>query len=61
MEDLKRTFRPEFLNRIDEIIVFHALDEGDLRKIVRLMLDNVAKRLENRRYTWKLRMLRRNI
>jgi len=46
MEDLKRTFRPEFLNRIDEIIVFHALDEGDLRKIVRLMLDNVAKRLE---------------
>ena len=45
LEELKKTFRPEFLNRIDEIIVFHALDEEDLKKIVRLMLDNVAKRL----------------
>ncbi|HHT65906.1 MAG: ATP-dependent Clp protease ATP-binding subunit [Caldicoprobacterales bacterium] len=45
MEELKKTFRPEFLNRIDETIVFHALDEEDLRKIVRLMLDSVAKRL----------------
>ena len=45
LEELRKTFRPEFLNRIDEIIVFHALDEEDLKKIVRLMLDNVAKRL----------------
>lgn len=46
MEELKRSFRPEFLNRIDDIIVFHQLEEKDLRKIVSLMLNSVAKRLE---------------
>ncbi|MDD2503550.1 MAG: AAA family ATPase, partial [Clostridia bacterium] len=45
MADLKKTFRPEFLNRIDEIIVFHTLEDEDLKQIVRLMIDNVAKRL----------------
>ncbi len=48
MEELKRTFRPEFINRIDEIIVFHALEDEHLRKIVPLMLDNAIKRLEQR-------------
>ncbi|NLZ48127.1 MAG: ATP-dependent Clp protease ATP-binding subunit [Clostridiales bacterium] len=46
MDELKRNFRPEFLNRIDDIIVFHQLEEKDLRKIVSLMLNSVAKRLE---------------
>ncbi|MDD3243359.1 MAG: ATP-dependent Clp protease ATP-binding subunit [Eubacteriales bacterium] len=45
MEDLKRTFRPEFLNRVDEIIVFHALQEGDARAIVELMMGTITKRL----------------
>ncbi|MCL4425798.1 MAG: AAA family ATPase, partial [Firmicutes bacterium] len=45
MEELKRTFRPEFLNRIDEIIVFHALTERDLGEIVDLMLKRLAERL----------------
>jgi len=45
-EELKRTFKPEFLNRIDDIIVFHSLVEKDLQKIVRLMLKSVAERLE---------------
>ena len=45
MEELKRSFRPEFLNRIDDIIVFHQLEEKDLRRIVSLMLNSVAKRL----------------
>lgn len=45
MEELKRSFRPEFLNRIDDIIVFHALEEKDLQKIVTLMLRSVADRL----------------
>jgi ATP-dependent Clp protease ATP-binding subunit ClpC len=45
MEELKKTFRPEFLNRIDETIVFHALDDKDLKQIAKLMLDSVAKRL----------------
>jgi ATP-dependent Clp protease ATP-binding subunit ClpC len=45
MEELKRTFRPEFLNRIDDIIVFHQLMEDDIEKIVDLMLISVIKRL----------------
>ncbi|MGI6705922.1 MAG: ATP-dependent Clp protease ATP-binding subunit [Clostridia bacterium] len=48
MDELKRTFRPEFLNRIDEIIVFHALEEEHTRQIVKLMLASVAKRLKER-------------
>jgi ATP-dependent Clp protease ATP-binding subunit ClpC len=46
MDELKRTFRPEFLNRIDDIIVFHKLSENDIEKIVGLMLDSVVKRLK---------------
>ncbi len=46
LEELKRTFRPELLNRIDDIIVFHQLDENDLSKIVSLMLKEVSKRLD---------------
>ncbi|WP_142413478.1 ATP-dependent Clp protease ATP-binding subunit [Hathewaya massiliensis] len=48
MEELKRNFRPEFLNRIDDIIVFHSLDENDLEKIVKLMLTAVTKKLEEK-------------
>ncbi len=44
--ELHRTFRPEFLNRLDEIIVFHALTEAHIRQIVELMLRDVAGRLE---------------
>jgi len=43
--ELRRTFRPEFLNRVDEIIVFHALGPEHLDKIVALMLEDVARRL----------------
>lgn len=42
---LKTTFRPEFLNRIDEIIVFHALSDEELNKIVDLMIEKVRKQL----------------
>jgi len=45
MEDLKRTFRPEFLNRVDEYIVFHALSKEQIREIVDLMLKEVAQRM----------------
>lgn len=45
MEDLKKTFRPEFLNRVDDIIVFHALQDGDIEEIARLMLKTVCDRL----------------
>ncbi len=46
MQELKKEFKPEFLNRIDEIIVFHKLEEEDMKKIASLMLENVTKRLE---------------
>jgi ATP-dependent Clp protease ATP-binding subunit ClpC len=45
LSELKRTFRPEFLNRIDEIIVFHALNEEHIRSIVSLMVNEVNDRL----------------
>ena len=45
MEELKKTFRPEFLNRIDEIIVFHSLKEDDVKKIVTIMVDDLEKRM----------------
>lgn len=48
LEELKKAFRPEFINRLDDIIVFHKLNEGHTRKIVRLMLNNVTKRLAER-------------
>ncbi|MDF2748203.1 MAG: clpB, partial [Propionibacteriaceae bacterium] len=44
-EELKQHFRPEFLNRVDEIIVFTPLDESQLREIVRLLVDGVRHRL----------------
>ncbi|NPV30061.1 MAG: ATP-dependent Clp protease ATP-binding subunit [Firmicutes bacterium] len=44
-EELRRTFRPEFLNRIDEIIVFHALNEEHMKEIVELMLRNLGRRI----------------
>ena len=48
MGELKKTFSPEFLNRIDEIIVFHPLEQEQAAKIVRLMLKGVADRLRER-------------
>lgn len=45
MEELKKAFRPEFLNRIDEIIVFHALERKHLNEIVTLLSDQLIKRL----------------
>ncbi len=44
-DELRRTFRPEFLNRIDETIVFHALTREHIREIVSLMLKEVAERM----------------
>lgn len=48
LDELKRAFRPEFINRIDEIIVFHALEEEHLKQIAELMLKSVIKRLEEK-------------
>ena len=48
LEELKRTFRPEFLNRADELIVFHPLDEENILRIAGLMVGSVAQRLKER-------------
>jgi ATP-dependent Clp protease ATP-binding subunit ClpB len=48
-EALKERFRPEFLNRIDEIIIFNYLGKGEIKKIVNLELRKVAKRLEQKK------------
>ena len=48
LEELRRHFRPEFLNRVDEIVVFHALSEEHLKQIVDIQLDRLRKRLEDR-------------
>ncbi|MBO0700324.1 MAG: ATP-dependent chaperone ClpB, partial [Zavarzinella sp.] len=47
-EEMRKHFRPEFLNRVDEIIVFHALTEADLKKIVEIQLSRLRERLAER-------------
>jgi len=54
MHELRAVFRPEFLNRIDEIIVFHALDESHLNQIVEIQLENLRARLADRHITLTL-------
>ena len=48
MAEVKDTFRPEFINRIDDLIVFHALEPDDIRRIAALMLGSVSRRLAQR-------------
>jgi ATP-dependent Clp protease ATP-binding subunit ClpC len=48
MGEVKRTFNPEFINRIDEIIVFEALTEDDLAKITRLLVDQLSENLRRK-------------
>src|SRR5690606_26164755 len=45
-EELKRTFRPEFLNRVDEIIVFHALNKEHIKEIADIMLTELRSQLQ---------------
>src|SRR5581483_5493600 len=53
-EDLKRAFRPEFLNRIDEVILFHSLDREQIKAIVDLQLQEIAERLREQNITIEL-------
>ncbi len=54
MEAMRATFRPEFLNRIDEMIIFHSLSKGQLRQIVLLQVKRLEKRLAERKMSLKL-------
>jgi ATP-dependent Clp protease ATP-binding subunit ClpB len=51
LDELRQHFRPEFLNRVDEIIVFHSLSEEHLKRIVDIQLGNLRRRLEERHIT----------
>ncbi|MEG4812878.1 ATP-dependent chaperone ClpB [Microcoleus sp. K5-D4] len=54
MEAMRGTFRPEFLNRIDEMIIFHGLSKTELRQIVLLQVKRLEKRLADRKMSLKL-------
>jgi ATP-dependent Clp protease ATP-binding subunit ClpC len=54
LSEVRRTFNPEFINRIDEIIVFDALSDDDLRKILLLLIDQVNSHLVDRRLRIRL-------
>jgi len=54
LAELKRSFRPEFLNRIDETIVFHPLDEKHIAEIVTLMAEDLRKRLKEQEVDFEL-------
>ncbi len=56
LEELKRTFKPEFLNRIDETIVFHPLSKEDLVKIVDIMINELNERLRDKDISIELSM-----
>jgi ATP-dependent Clp protease ATP-binding subunit ClpB len=53
-DEMRRHFRPEFLNRIDELIVFHSLDEDHLKQIVLIQLRRLQERLADRKITLEL-------
>jgi len=61
METLRGFFRPEFLNRVDEIIVFHFLSREDILKIVELQVANINERLKERKLTLELTDAAKNI
>lgn len=46
MEEVKRIFKPEFINRIDELLVFHTLDKDNIKDIVRIMIESLNKRTQ---------------
>ncbi len=51
MDEMKKTFRPEFLNRLDDIIIFHQLKKEEIREIVDIMMNDVMKRMEQQEMT----------
>ena len=54
MGELKKQFRPEFINRIEEIIVFHKLNEEDIKQIIDIMLNQVTKRMAEKSYKFEI-------
>jgi ATP-dependent Clp protease ATP-binding subunit ClpC len=61
MEQLKHTFRPELMNRIDEIIVFSSLNEEELKQIIEILLRDLTKRIEENGYTMEINAAAREV
>jgi ATP-dependent Clp protease ATP-binding subunit ClpC len=51
IKSLKKQFRPEFINRLDDVVIFRSLNKGDIQEIVALEMDKVATRLEDHEIT----------
>lgn len=60
LDTLKETFRPEFLNRVDEIVVFEQLNNEQLMEIINLMLQDTKKLYQIKTLQWNLQMLQLN-
>jgi ATP-dependent Clp protease ATP-binding subunit ClpC len=54
IEDVRKRFKPEFLNRLDKLVVFNALCKGDIKKIVNLQLAELSERLKEKKITLKV-------
>jgi len=61
MEDLKKRFRPEFLNRVDKVIVFRALSKQSMKKIVSIQISELAKRLADKHISIKITEAAKNL
>ena len=61
IDSLKETFRPEFLNRIDEIIIFDSLNKNDLLRIIDLMLEDTKRLLENKNISLEITLSAKGI
>ena len=57
MEVLRYHFKPEFLNRLDDIIIFHALDRDQIKQIVDIQIQRLNKRLAERKLIWSWTIL----
>lgn len=60
LDDLKKTFRPEFLNRVDQVVVFKTLSRGDVRNILNLQLSMLQKRLDEQKIVLKVKTAAKN-
>ena len=54
IKELKRELRPEFINRIDDIMVFHKLSDEELKNIAKIMIENLEKKLKEQQYIVKI-------
>jgi ATP-dependent Clp protease ATP-binding subunit ClpC len=55
LDEMKRTFNPEMINRIDETVIFHALDRSHILKIIDILLKDLVKRMASKQITIELR------